>query len=525
MKLKYLLYLLVLALVMPLAFTSCEDKEDPIVKPDPDPDPNPTEKTNNEMTNEWIYDKMKRVYLWNDKLPSSPSYKAEPKDFFYGILYDYGKKTGDLFSWIEADKSKEKKDEAAGSFLGFTYMPAAYFENEKSENSSVGFFVTSVREGSDAEKQGLKRGQLIYKVDNTTITSSNYLSLLDKGSFVLSVYDNGSQVNLPQIQANSSNNSPIILNKVLEVGQRGEKVKVGYLMYNAFERGPGDGTTNYEYDIELINTIGDLSSKGVTEFVLDLRYNPGGYLTSAMALSSALVPSDKVPNRTEKIFLTEKYNDYFQDSLVNKYGKNALNEYFLDKLYGAKNDIPRLNLKRLYVIATENSASASEAVIHGLRPYMEIQHVGLTTVGKDKASITVQSNDKRILWQLQPLVSRLTNSEGDGNYINGLKPDIEVSEWEECYEMVDAYYTEGGKQVDIRVPLASPWKGGFKELGDENEPLLAAAIAHITGKEKSVSVKSTVSKAKIQVPHIKRDETRFKAIIDENKFTNLKEIK
>lgn len=515
MKLRNLFHLFILTLTISFPFSACSDKDD--VNPDPDP----TEKTDNEITNEWIYDRMKRVYLWNEQLPTSPVYNTDPESFFYGILYNYGKTTGDRFSWIEEDTSKGTKETTTGTYLGFTYLPSAYFENDKSKNSSVGFFVTSVREGSDAEKQGLKRGQLIYKVDNTTITRTNYLTLLNKGSFTLSIYDqNGEQVTLPVIQANSSNDSPIILSKVIEDKDSG--IKIGYLMYNAFERGPEDNTSDYTYDIELIETIRDLDSKGIKEFILDLRYNPGGYLTSAMAMASALVPTAKVPNRTAKVFLKEEYNQYFQDSLVNKYGRNALNEYFLNKIYGTDVDIPRLSLNRLYVIATENSASASEAVINGLKPYMTIRHVGLTTVGKDKASITVRSDDKRILWQLQPLVSRLTNAEDGGNYINGLEPDIEVSEWEECYEMANAYYTEDGKEVATRVPMASPWKGGFKELGDKNEPLLSAAIADITGVE-SKTAKTIISsggKARL-VPHIKGNENRFKAIIDENKFENL----
>lgn len=513
MKLKNLFYLFILALAIPLSFATCSDKDD---DPIDNPDPEPTDKTDNEITNEWIHDRMKRVYLWNEELPASPNYKTDPEDFFYGILYNYGKKTGDRFSWIEEDESKGTKETSTGTYLGFTYLPAAYFPtNEEGQTASVGFFVTSVREGSDAENQGLKRGQLIYQVDNTTITGTNYLTILNKGSFRLSVYnESGNQVTLPTIQANSSNDSPIILSKVLTESN----IKIGYLMYNAFERGPEDNTNDFTYDIELIEAIKDLKSKGVQEFVLDLRYNPGGYLTSAMALASALVPN----RDTKKVFLTEEYNKYFQDSLVNEYGKNALNEYFLDKIYGTNVDIPKLSLNRLYVIATENSASASEAVINGLKPYMTIRHVGLTTVGKDKASITIKSDDKRILWQLQPLVSRLTNADGDGDYINGIDPNIEVSEWEECYEMADAYYMEDGKQVATRVPMATPWKGGFKELGDKNEPLLAAAIAEITGVERKKATKSTISQGKARlVPSIKGNEGRFKAIIDENKFENL----
>ena len=85
MKLKNLFYLFILALAIPLSFVTCSDKDD---DPIDNPDPEPTDKTDNEITNEWIHDRMKRVYLWNEELPASPNYKTDPEDFFYGILYN-----------------------------------------------------------------------------------------------------------------------------------------------------------------------------------------------------------------------------------------------------------------------------------------------------------------------------------------------------------------------------------------------------------------------------------------------------
>lgn len=513
MKIRSLLYLLMLVFSVFFIFTACEDKEEivEIITPE--------EKSDTQITNEWIYDQMKRVYLWNDKLNPSPNYKDKPEDFFKSILFDYGKVEGDQFSWIEEDRSKKTKSEAVG-YLGFTYVPGVYFATIDVEYSSVGLFVTSVKEGSDAEAKGLKRGQIIYRVNEIAITGKNYLNILDENPLIFSIYDNesGERRKLEEIAANASDNSPVILSKLLT--ENG--VNIGYLVYNAFERGIEDATTlkeQFKYDIELLQSIQDLKNKGASEFILDLRYNPGGYLSSAVALASALVPQ----RTTRKVFLKEEYNPYFQDSLVNIYGQDGLNEYFINKLYETNIDIPNLNLQRLYVIATENSASASEAVIHGLRPYIkDLYHIGLTTVGKDKASITVKSDDKRILWQLQPLVSRLTNSRGDGNYIHGLEPQYEISEWEESFEMVTATNTATGERVS--VPLASPWKGGFKPLGDKSEPLLAAAISHIsTGAfpEKRTRIKSTQSVTK-QVPDIKWDESRFKTIIDSDKFDRLR---
>lgn len=91
-----------LAIIL-LSFNACRDKEEE------DPITPPKELTDNELTNQWAYNKMKSLYLWNTNLPSSPDYTQDPEKFFYGILYNYGKVDGDRFSWIEEDTSKKTK--------------------------------------------------------------------------------------------------------------------------------------------------------------------------------------------------------------------------------------------------------------------------------------------------------------------------------------------------------------------------------------------------------------------------------
>lgn len=496
-------FLYLFPIVFALLFAACSDSNDDGPTPDP-------ELTDEEFTNKWMYSKMKSLYLWNTNLPSSPDYSKDPESFFTSLLYYYGSVNGDRFSWIEKDTSKKTKSLYASTNNGFEYTIKSYFPNTNAKTSSLGFFVTYVHKGSDAEAKGLKRGQVIYRVNNTNVDYDNYRTILnDVSSFTLSVYDNdGTQKTLGAMQL-FQKKSPVLMSKVINVSD----TKIGYLVYNAFERGPDENNlNNYEYDIELVNTIKDLNSQGISEFVLDLRYNPGGYLTSAMALASALVPNRKTSN----IFAKEEYNSHFQDSIIKQYGQNALNEYFLDKVYGTSVEIPKLNLQKVYIIASENSASASELVIHGLKPYMTVYHVGETTVGKDKASMTVKSDSERIKWQLQPIISRLTDANGKGNYINGLDPDLEISEWDESYTMVKATYSDGS---ETWCPLLSEWIGGFTELGDTSEPMLAEAIAHITGIPRTKKTKSAISRSiSVQVPKINYNEEKQRIIIDPDKF-------
>ncbi len=495
-----------LIIISVLGFISCGDKDEPSIHA-------PNSKSDNEITNEWIYDKMKRVYLWNEELPNTPNYTHSPESFFKSILYNPGSIDGDRFSWIEKDQSKSKSLYAEAN-LGFDYIPNSYFASVDAKNSSIGLFVISVSDGAEAKAKGVKRGQVIYEVNGTPVTYDNYKTILTNSTnLTLGIYNKvGQKETLKPFTAYAEESSPVFLSKIITTNNG---TKVGYLIYNAFERNADNKDNNYEYDIELIESIRAMGN--IDEFVLDLRYNLGGYLTSAMDLASALVPN----RNTKNIFVKETYNKYYTDSLTTKYGTDALNEYFQDKVLGTQIDIQKLNLKRLYVLATGYSASASELVIHGLRPYMTVNHIGETTVGKDKASQTIKSDDKRILWQLQPIISRIADKHGVGNYINGLSPnksDYMISELDEGYQMVSAYYQDdNGNEIKTQLPLLSDWKGGFGELGDPTEPLLAKALGDI---DPTMRIKTTKSSTYHEwlpkkVPFIKSDkEKRAITIID-----------
>ncbi len=175
-KLKHLLPIVAFAIF----FVYCSDKEE---------DPTPPKKlTDNEYNNYWIYNKMKRLYLWNDKLPASPDYTVDPEDFFYNILFDYGKATGDRFSVIAPDETKSVKS-AIELNKGFEIMPAQYFPDMGTGTSSLGFFVVSVQKDSDAYAKGLRRGCVIYAVDGEPASANNYYTIMNNASFTPSIYN------------------------------------------------------------------------------------------------------------------------------------------------------------------------------------------------------------------------------------------------------------------------------------------------------------------------------------------------
>jgi C-terminal processing protease CtpA/Prc len=111
-----------------------------------------------------------------------------------------------------------------------------------------------------------------------------------------------------------------------------------------------------------------------------------------------------------------------------------------------------LNLNRLYVITSSRTASASEAVINGLKPYMKVDLIGGKTEGKNVGSVTL--DDDRFEWELHPIVSRLSNKDGFSEYEDGFEPDF---------------------------PCDESHAEDYCELGDEREYMLQIALKYITG--------------------------------------------
>jgi carboxyl-terminal processing protease len=170
-----------------------------------------------------------------------------------------------------------------------------------------------------------------------------------------------------------------------------------------------------------------------------------------------------------KIFSISDWNDKYNAYWKATYGEDVLNYYFADVIDATETTpetpISSLGLNELYVITSSSTASASELVINGLEPYIDVKLIGRNTTGKYFGSITVKDyNSQGVLntshkWALQPIVLKLVNSEGDPtdvtdpDYVNGLAPDYEAVE-----DLTD-----------------------LPPFGDENEPLLQATIDYILG--------------------------------------------
>ncbi len=410
--------------------------------------------------NDWINEEMSIYYYWNTKIPKSPNYSLTPDKFFDSIIYKFSSSNpdGDRFSWIQDDyiKLQQSLSGVASDEIGFDYI-FLWADQAKTHYYAL---VTYAKLGTDALAKGITRGRFVTKIEGQNITPQNYRTLfggtgtktLSMADWKLNTTDQKYYIyDSPTVIVNMHKNfaeNPVYLDSVYTVASK----KIGYLTYNFFARDKGDNSN--DYDKLLMSKLENIKAKGATEMVLDLRYNSGGAVSTAIALASALVKN----RSTSNVLVTSEYNSIVHNELQKEYGANYNKDFFIDKITKGTTtvvNVPTLNLNRLYVLTSGYTASASELVINGLKPYMDIILIGEKTYGKNVGSITLyEENDPKNKWGMQPIVVKYLNSAGYSDFTAGFTPNYEIDEFEDLF---------------------------LYQFGDTNDPLLNKAISLITG--------------------------------------------
>ena len=415
-NIKKILYLLALLSLLIINF-SCKT-EDPISQ-------DQTEATN-ETINSWILQNMQMYYLWSNQIPSTTDKSLKPADYFNSLLY----KPEDRFSWIQENYT-DLLDLLSGVEMEAGYNFILFWADENKQNI-IGM-VNYIKPNSPASKTDLKRGYIFNSINGTTLTANNYGNLVDKLSSAHTlgiIYP--SPAKSIALSVTKYAEDPVLLDTVYNIAGK----KIGYLIYNFFAEDDGDNTNTY---IKGLNTIfAQFKTTGINELILDLRYDGGGSLTTCTELASM------ISNRSKNdIFGLMQFNQLYGQYLKQNLGVDYNKSYFADNIekHDSKGNVTEsvpinklTNLNRLFVITSNGTASASEALINGLKAYMNVILVGDTTYGKNVGSTTIYEQDpvkqKTNKWGMQPIVVKFANAKNFSDYGNGFTPDVEISEYE-----------------------------------------------------------------------------------------------
>lgn len=429
-----------LALV-PLTFlvTSCKEE---------DPRPVQSKATTvineaNAYVNSWIHENMEYWYFWSDELPEDSDSNLDPEDYFESL-----RNRDDRFSWIQ-NNYKELLNSLQGISKEAGYEYVLYREKEGSDEVLMQVLYT--KPASPAEAAGLKRGDAITHINGKRITTENYKDLLAsmKGNYTVEYKPLMVEEEKFGVPATASltpvayAENPNYLHRTIDSGGR----KIGYFVYNFFA--PGTDSEPGKYDAETDGIFADFKAKGITDLVIDLRFNSGGSESSARNLASLIGRGVG----TSKVFLKRQYNERVQQQILED--EDLGEDYLVSEFSDEPNNVGALlSSGRVYILTSSRTASASELVINALKPFMEVFLIGDTTYGKNVGSVSLyEEKDPKNVWGLQPIVVKVYNSLDQSDYSDGFTPDV--------------------LHKDNSLYLYP--------LGDAREALLSQAIAQITG--------------------------------------------
>lgn len=397
MKARNLLIVLAGLLVMPLYFGGCAvDRWEAYA--------------GQTQTDRWIDDTMRVWYYWKQDIPHTNdlNYFSPPFEFFASALSEQDGKDGQPFSTIDSLDAPATRGVPSTDYgYGFQYTTNHVEDNDTALYARLLY----VSPDSPAGEAGLERGDWILEMDGEPITENNYSRLNGGEGITLTVgyYDAAQDTILayaePQTLAPARTfyDNPVHYRNVYVSGSK----RVGYLVYNHFTGGLTESST--EYDDDLREAFSYFATEQVNEFVLDLRYNNGGQLLCASLLCAMLAPSSALGQTLAYLEFNESIGEQemvFDESLIQ----------------GGAN----LNLSRLYVLTSTETASASEMLINCLKPYMEVVLVGGTTVGKNVASRAFVNEE--LMLEMRPIVCKLYNADRESEYAEGFTADVSVDE-------------------------------------------------------------------------------------------------
>lgn len=441
MKARNILIFILGFFIAPIYFTSCgEDRWSAY-----------SEQT---ASDRWIDDTMRVWYYWNEEIPNTKdlNYFKEPFAFYASILSKSDGKNGSPYSTIDSLKTNTRSIPFTDYSYGFQFTTNQVEDNDTALYAHL-LYVTP---NSPASAISLERGDWIMAMNDEPITKKNYTKLYGSGAMKLTVgyYDVPNDTIIAYKEpreitsARTINDNPVYYKNVYEVAGK----RVGYLVYNHFSAGITDNSNEYNNDLR--NASQYFASKQVNEFILDLRYNNGGLLSCAELLCTLLAPADRLGQELGFLEFNTRFNPrqvpFSLDANMIQSGAN-------------------LNLNTLYILTSDQTASASEMVINCLKPFMkDIILIGGTTEGKNVGSRAFTNPELMIT--MSPIICQIYNSESKSDYKEGFKPDLAINE---------------------NSNLAQ-----FLPFGDPNELLLSQAFGIIDGsieikKEETSSLKVT----------------------------------
>jgi len=382
--------------------------------------------------NAWVDFDMRDYYIYYDQVPQvNLADYNDPAVLVRDLRID-----PDVYSYLtDTEEQQALREEGLVFGLGFT-----------SENDPQGVYrFRRIRAGSPMEAAGIRRGDRFLEIDGIALEGMSQ-SVFDKLMFgndaepLITVQTDGEDPRSVTVAAAEYRweTAPIASLFTMPDGQR-----IGYLLVEGFYQ-PTEAAMD--------SHIQWLLDQGINDFILDLRYNRGGSVRVSERLASQIAG----PDLSDQPFQIRMRNDKYSD---------------LDSTSYITDESPALSVPRLVVLTTERSASASETIINGLQPHIDVTVIGAKTSGKPFTSRAIDYCGK----SLNAMHSIRMNSVGI-SILGGIQPDCAVQDqWNvQTNDSRDAltsagltYLNQGFCETQVAANLQARSMAGFKPTGKE----------------------------------------------------------
>ncbi|WP_286779262.1 MULTISPECIES: S41 family peptidase [Sphingobacterium] len=406
--------------------------------PKPEPEPEPVERTEAQLIKDDIYKYYKLYSLWDKSIPD---YTSDPSKFtdqynsadavlaalkaFTPAHAAYKERVLDRFSYMVGLDGYNTGARASSRLMMDTNDGYGIYNSFGTEDGKTAYpIIYFVEGGSPAQLAGLKRSDYITAVGNDSNYSlavtcvgedcsfnederdkiQNKLeTALNAGTLNLQIkHQDGTTVSKNLTYANGYIIDPIYKDTVYTHNG----TNVGYLALSSFEEIKGSATNKKNMD----DAFTKFQNANIKSLIVDLRYNGGGYVESSAYVADKIAGTIGADKR---LMLTYDVNEYIK--------KDAqLSQEFANTYFSGSSS---LNLKKVYFLVSEGTASAAEMLINVLKPHLTVQVIASSsrTFGKPVGFFEEVIRNKVSFW---PVSFMLRNSKGVSEYWNGLVPDI-----------------------------------------------------------------------------------------------------
>lgn len=435
----------------------------------------------------WVKAYLDERYLWSADMPFvnalDPLYNATDSNRFVNHAVSIERYFKDLLN--------PKIDVATGQKLDrFSFITPTDRWNEFATGVDRNFAWLLSQQGSAAERRiwmayvfpsnnpqsakgaGLERGDEILEVNGDPVNSIAATTRVDAA---LSPRDSDVEPRQFKIKKKNGNELTVSLTPGSEALPQVEyKVltangqKWGYLLFNSHIE-PAQTL--------LLAALSEFKAQGVTQLVLDLRYNSGGLLAIASALSYAVAGPIQTQGKTfERLLFNDKRS-----------AENFDLPFYSTALDGRPIDF--LGLNKIYALTTDQTCSASESIINGLRGIdVEVVQIGGTTCGKpygfssqDNCGLTFAAQEFQGV-----------NDKGFGDYSQGLNPQCAVSD--------DLSFALGDPREGMLATALSFGNGGGRCISLAASRALRSGAGVVLGSDAKTLIRQEWQKSKFLGP-------------------------